>query len=124
MDSTRKDKYKRLVNNTDGFTFQSITNVNHKPHPFTIGPKHIEHASRNYIGMLGDATCKAVPCSYKGCRVPYDQHTWDTVLFISLKRDMTNAEANEELKAVSVDMQDDGIDGFALVETEEKFRIQ
>lgn len=124
MDESRKDKYKRLVDATSGFTFQKITNVNHRPHPFVIGPKHIEHASKSYNGMFNDEVCKAVPCAYPGCKVSFENHTWDLVLFISLKRDMSNVEANEQLKAVAVDMLADGIDGFTLVETEEKFRIK
>lgn len=126
MDASREDKYKRLVEATGGFSFQSIDNVNHNtPHPFTIGPRHIEPASERhgwYAWRRRLQSCAL--CAHPGCRMPYDQHTWNTVLFLSLKRDMTNAEANEELKAVSVDMLADGIDGFVLVETEEKFRIE
>jgi len=124
MTTTREEKYKGLCDNLDGFKFESITNVNHEPHPFTIGPKHIAYAANHHSGMLGEDTCRKIPCAHKGCHLPYDQHTSDTVMFLSLKRDLQKEEAQAQLETlIDAGMDRDGIDGVVFVDTNLKFRI-
>ena len=107
---------------------KDIMEVNHKPHPYTVGPRHVTYASE-HGGMLspdvirqGEKANKC-KCAAKGCTIPYDEHTADTVMFLQLKRNGTNEEANAFLKGISDEVAADGIDGFAMIETEEKFRI-
>jgi hypothetical protein len=104
----------------------TVTNVNHKPHPFTIGPRHVAHASDRCGGMLGEETLRAVPCVFPQCRTDYDGHTSDKVAFVKLKRDCTNEEITSFLQSEEVTKltEAEKIDGFAFVETEEKFRVK
>lgn len=124
-----KDKYTELFKESDLFRMKDIMEVNHKPHPYMIGPRHVTYASDNWSGMLSPEAIRAgekankCRCAVKGCTVPYDEHTADTVMFLQLKRNGTNEEANAFLKGISDEVAADGIDGFAMVETEEKFRI-
>lgn len=105
------------------FIVKSITNVNHKPHPFMVGSKHVVHAHDHHSGMLGEATLKAIPCAHRGCTSSYDQHTHDKVLFLQLTRDVKNNEASLELKKLLDIMAANKIDGIAFVEADEKYRI-
>jgi hypothetical protein len=78
------------------FEFKSITNVNHNPHPFMIGSKHIEFCSENYGGMLGDSCIQDTrfpTCSHPGCNLGYESHTSDKVLFLSLLKDLAEDTA-------------------------------
>jgi len=62
-------------------------------------------------------------CAAKGCTLTYEEHKFDTVIFLSLKRNGTNTEAKKALELIKDDMIKDNIDGLVMVETEEKFRI-
>lgn len=72
---------------SENFLFRSVENVNHTPHPYTIGGRH------------------------------------DTVCFLSLKKNVTEDEAQAELKDIDALMKENGVAGFSFVETTEKFRI-
>ena len=116
MHKELEEKYRKLCKALDGFSFHSINTVNHKPHPFTIGPKHIAYAADHCGGMLGTDVCKKAPCAHKGCRLSYEQHTHDTVMFLSLKRNVSNSDAVDQLKQLAAaGMDEDGIDGVAFV---------
>jgi len=106
------------------FSVKSIDNVNHRPHPFMIGPRHIKHASDKYNGMLGDETLKEIPCDMNGCNLSHDQHTSDKVLFLQLTKSISNKEAQKELGGITNILEENKIDGISLVETKEKFRIK
>lgn len=106
------------------FTVKSIENINHKPHPFMIGGRHIIFASDNYNGILGEACIKDKQfpkCSHSMCNLKYEEHTSDKVLFLSLVRELTNKEVQEALKKLP--LKENKIDGISFVETPEKFRI-
>lgn len=121
-DKKLEEEIQKLV---DGyFTVKSIMNINHDPHPFMLGPKHIRFASNKYMGMLGDACIndKNFPtCSYPGCNLRYQDHKSDRVLALSLVKDITNDDGSRILK--SLPLLENKIDGIIFVETDEKFRI-
>jgi hypothetical protein len=73
--------------------------------------------------MLGEETLKAVPCAHPRCTISYAEHTSDRVCFLKLKRDTTNKELSEALKALVDILGEKYLDGFSFIETEEKFRI-
>lgn len=119
-----KEKILRdALKDQDLFVVKSVMGVNHKPHQYTIGPKHVTYASDHCGGMLGEETCRKVQCAYPKCNTPYDEHTYDTVCFLQLLRNGTNDEANAIMKKLVEDIGKSVVDGFALVETDEKFRI-
>jgi hypothetical protein len=97
-----------------------VDTVNFKPHPFVVGPKHITHASQYCGGILGKETMQAIPCAHCGRR--YEEHTYDTVVFIKLKRNCTASEIQPWLKEIAEKVT--RIDGFAFIETEQNYRIQ
>lgn len=116
-------KAKVFFEDCDIFTMLSVEHVNHDPHPYVIGPKHIAHASDKHCGMLGEETLKAIPCAHPRCQVPYDQHTSDTVMFLQLKREATNNEVAAKLKELVTVVDEKSFDGVSFVDTKEKFRI-
>lgn len=117
----------RIQEKLDGnFTVKSIENVNHKPYPFTLGPKHISFCADNYGRMLGDAciTDKRFPtCSHPSCNLKYEDHTSDKVLFLQLLKNLEQLEAQKLLQSLEPLLKEDSIDGICFVETPEKFRI-
>jgi hypothetical protein len=103
---------------------KNVMYVNHKPHPYTVGPKHITYASEHHSGMLGEETCRKVKCAVPGCDVSYEDHTSDTVAFITLLRDTDNYEMDVIIKKLVDDIPEGIFDGIAFVETPEQFRIK
>ena len=123
-DKELKEKYEKIFKDDEVFSFKDLMNVNQQPHTFMIGPKHVTHAADNHGGMLGKETTNKIPCAMKGCDLMYDDHTkGDKVLFLQLKRDATNDEANEIIQPLAEGLKADGIDGLTFIETEEKYRI-
>lgn len=121
---SKEEKVKEALSKQDLFKFLSIERVNHKPHPYTVGPKHITHANRNGgLGILDEQVCREVQCAHPECNTPYDEHTSDEVCFLQLLRDGTEKEANTILKQLVGDLGEAFVDGFSFVETDEKFRI-
>lgn len=108
------------------FIVKSITNINHKPHPFMLGSNHIGFASNNYGGILGDACVndKRFPtCSNPGCNLTYKEHTSDKVLFLQLTQNINKDEASEILKSLVDILKQEKIDGIIFADTPEKYRM-
>ena len=121
-----KEKEERIMDalkDQDLFLVKSVNGINYKPHPYTIGSQHIVYASNNHSGMLNLETVKKVKCAYYSCNIPYEDHIYDTVCFLQLKRNGTNGEANIILKKLVNDLGETFVDGFTFVETTEKFRL-
>jgi len=122
MDDMEK-KYMHKI--TEPLKLKSITHVNHSPHPYTIGSKHIAHAHDNCGGRLGEDTMEAVPCAAKGgCSLSYAEHTSDLVMFVELTRNCKNKEVADVLFPIKGEMEADKIDGVAFVETDEEYRVE
>lgn len=112
-------KYSDLLADNDLFLAKNIIDINHKPHLFMIGAKHIEAAGK----FIDEHVCRKVGCAHPGCNIPYDKHTHDTVLCLQLKRNGTQEEANAALMPLGAILTEDKIDGLLFIETPEKFRI-
>ena len=108
---------------TDPLSLYDVNTVNHKPHPFTVGPKHVAHAAKYHGGILDKSIMLAIPCAARNCNLPYDEHTYDTVMFLQLTRDCTSVEAQAILQPLCDEIEEAGIDGFCFVETDEGYRI-
>ena len=106
----------------DPFKLMKADTVNHKPDIFCIGLKHVAYASDHCGGMLGKEAMEAIPCD--SCHEPHSKHTHDTVLVLQLIRHCTGKEATEALRPLEDDLTADGIDGFVLIETPEKYRVE
>jgi hypothetical protein len=100
-----------------------IHEVNHKPHPFTVGPKHVKEASDHNGGVLSEEICEKIQCAHKGCQLPYSEHESDKTLFLQLTRDVKNSEANEQLVKIKESLLENNVDGIAFVDSEEKYRF-
>ena len=118
----KTDKINNLLKAQDLYKCLNVDNVNHNPHPYTIGPKHIHYASDHHGGMLGKETLDKVSCAHPNCTTPYDQHISDNVAFLQLQRNGTNDEANVILRKLVKKLGEKFVDGFAFVETSEKCR--
>lgn len=104
-------KYAELL--TDLLKFVKIDNANYKPDIYTIGPRHIAHASDNHGGMLGPATTEAIGCSR--CGLPMSKHVFDTVLFVEVTRECTEGDLKKILTPEFGKMlEEDALDGVAF----------
>ena len=103
--------------------FDSVTRVNHKPHPYMIGPEHVGYASANHNGMLGQETLEKVGCAHPGCNLSYKEHTSDNVMFLKLKKNVSQDYLKALIVPLKEDMEKMKVDGICFIETEEKFRI-
>ena len=121
---TNQEKLNKIIEfltNQDIFEAIGVDNINHDPHIFVIGPKHVKYAADNCGGMLGQETLDAIPCAR--CGWPHDRHTSDNVCFLKLKRNCVHAEAQVILKSMIEHLGENSIDGFVFVESKDKFRI-
>lgn len=100
-----------------------IHEVNHKPHMFTVGPKHVKHAADYHGGVMGEETLQKIKCANSGCNLPYEQHTSDKTLFLQLTRDATKVEVNDELIKIKDSLINNNIAGVAFVDTEEGYKF-
>lgn len=113
----------RILDDIGIFKALSVHNVNHDPHPFTVGPRHVKHAADHCGGMLGEKTLEVIECAHPKCGLLYKDHKSEKVAFLQLQRNAKNQEANSELLKIKQFMIDHRIDGIAMVETEQEFRI-
>lgn len=113
------------------YKFDTVTNVNFKPHPFTIGSQLVAHASDNWSGMLGKEAIEdyenihGSACAYRDengrCRIPYAEHTSDRVAFLKVKSDKElkdNKELPKFLFACKPTFEKEKIDGVGFVKWE------
>ena len=118
-------KIKEIVSGLlpDTLICYDVTNVNHKPHPYMVGSKHVTHASKYYGGMLGEATLKAVKCAYPNCNFSYEEHTSDKVIFLQLKDNVTKELIQTVFDKIIETLPKKSFDGFSFIESKEKYRI-
>lgn len=96
MKEELKKKYEeKYFENNPLMRLHEIADINHKPHPFMIGPMHVAHAADHHSGILGEETLKAIPCAHKGCDLSYKDHTYDRVLVLQLKKTIKDTEARD-----------------------------
>lgn len=130
MNNTEKEtKVKNCLKKQDLFKLKSIENVNHKPHPFCIGAEHIQRDTLDttkgcamLVDDKGNWSNTRKP-GYHKCGLPYDDHTFDNICFLQQIRHGTNDEANIILKKLVNELGENFVDGFAFIETKEKYRI-
>jgi len=112
-------KYRPVVEASGVLQAKEVTCINHRPHMYMVGSKHIGYASDRHNGILDERTLETIPCAHPKCRTSYSGHTYDTVMLLKLKRNATNKEIQTVLKeAVDLGMEADGIDGFVFIKTE------
>ena len=108
----------------DLFTVKSAQRINHTPDVFCLGPSHVSFASDRYAGIIGEdcVNDKNFPVCCN-CKQPYSKHKSNYVLLLSLKRDVTNKEANELLPLTKTLLEEGKFEGIAFVDTPEKYRF-
>jgi hypothetical protein len=106
----------------DCFIVDDVLAINHKPHPYTIGPKHIKYVNDNHRADLGEQECKEVQCAHPGCKYTYEKHTSDRVAALKLTRNASIEEANVAIQIIMIP-EITGLDGIVLVDTPEKYRV-
>lgn len=121
-----------------------ITNINYKPHPYCIWPKHLEYNDSMY---LWEASIKSMErehwpmcamytdwrwkrynayssskwCTMK-CNLKYEEHTSDKVVALKLKCNCKNEDIQPLMKSMVSILEENKIDWFVFVDTDEKFR--
>jgi hypothetical protein len=122
---TNEEKLKALPAAPESAPFKlaQITSVNHKPHPYVIGSRHVVHASDNFGGMLGESAIehgerKGIHCAHPGCTTAFKNHTSDLVCFIEVSREYPELKnvpgLQEYLKSIADKATELHIDGFAF----------
>lgn len=104
---------------------ERVENVNYNPHPYMITPRHIT-ADTMILNerTIRHAERRGARCGWKGCEKSYDEHTFDTVVFMVLTRDVSESEIHEELKKIVDLTEQAGFDGFGFLDTPAKYRIR
>lgn len=108
-------KYDKLVKPMFGKTRIHMVNVAVKggyghveAHPFCIGTQHFPKDGGMYIDV------HQAGCAYKGCGRPYEDHTHDNALGVTLLANTKKKEASEFLKTLTPEMEKDKLVGFAF----------
>jgi hypothetical protein len=100
------------------FSIHEVTNANHKPHPYTIGQRHMEEAQK-HGGIIGEAVCSKVRCAHPGCSIGYKEHTSESVCFIQVTAPGELKDVpflQEFLVSIKDKANELGISGFAFVQ--------
>lgn len=123
----REKKVKESIEHCDFIKLLEIQEVNHKPHPYIIGPKHVTYASDHCCGRLGEDVMNALPsCKPKGYYGPdvyLKDITFDRVCFMQLTRSVPRKEFLEGMQPAMDEWEKAGIDGMVFVETDEGYRV-
>jgi len=108
----------------DEFTVKDIMGVNHQPHPYTIGAKHVA-AAAGRGGVLSEDICDEMTCAVPGCDLTAKDHTCDMACFLQQRKSMRQSVAKASLQRIVDIVAERGetVDGFTFVETPEKFRF-
>lgn len=121
--------FQEILNPGNIYIVHGITNINHRPHHFTIGPQHIQpyhldltKPCAGYVNDQGEYRNSSKP-GFRKCNLLYEAHTFDKVLFLQLKRQAFEDEAGPELKKLVEKMEEHKIAGILFVDTEEQFRV-
>jgi len=126
----KEKKIKEVLEYQDLYIVKSVDNINHRPHPFCIGSEHIKpyvlDTSSGCAMRVNEnrAWSTGYKKGYHRCGLQPEDHKSDNVCFLQLKRNGTNDEANIILKKLVADLGETFVDGFAFVETDEKFRVE
>jgi len=95
-----------------------IIGVNHRPHPYTITPKHC--ISRFITAdTIREAEKRGAKCGVQGCNLPYDEHTCDTVLSLKMlvsEDELDRDELGTYLKSLETQLKELKIDGVIFVD--------
>ena len=98
------------------FEVVACEQVNHRPHPFMIGPKHLEKS-----GMVLDPN--VAPCAMRGCGLPYSEHTSEKALILKRARYEPENKLREEevqmLESIKPVLEEHKIDGFGFIRGEQ-----
>lgn len=116
----KKQQILELLKDVSYLTVHDVMDVNHKPHPYTIGSKHIGASSGMYLD-IEECERKGVTCAHPGCQLSYKDHTSDNVCFLTLTKDVDSHTINQGMKDLVDRMDKDLVDGFCFVES--KFEI-
>lgn len=100
-----------------------IHEVNHKPHPYTVGPKHVSYAAEHNGGVLSEEICQKIKCTHPKCNLDYTDHKSDKTMFLQLRRNALESEVQSELVKIKDNLIEYGIDGVAFADTEEKYEF-
>ena len=111
-------KYKKILQDRP-VKARKVLQCNFDPHPFCIGPQHMKGAGM----IIGKTEMRSAPCAAPGCELNYDQHTSQKVLLVQLTEHMKKAAFDKIVSDLKESFKKDGIEGLALVETDEKFRV-
>ena len=85
-----------------------LEHINHRPHPFTIGPNHLKGDS-----LVLDPD--SAPCAHRGCALSYNEHESDYVVVLAPARDgVTEDEVKPVLEALVKELEADKLDGFVF----------
>jgi len=116
-----EEKYRPRV--VEPLVLVNIRDVNHRPHVFMVGPKHVAYAEDHCGGRLDSSVMEKIGCAHPHCHRPLSEHECDTMV-LRLTRNCTNAEVWAVLGPMQAETVADGIKGVCFVETPEKFRVQ
>lgn len=94
------------------------------PHPYCVGPIHVEVASKHHGGMLNEAAIRDAERTYGGhcctCRgrLKFEEH--ETALLVVCKKDLESqqgkgTELHNYLMSIKDKATEDGFAGFAFM---------
>lgn len=113
------EQIKTLFGASNRANFEVVDTIG-VPHTYTIGSRHVKHASKHHNGLLGEETLKAVQCAHRGCRLSYKDH--EKALLVECRAEMKDAdgkavpELHHYLLACKEKAEANGFVGFAFLD--------
>src|SRR5512140_2609383 len=117
----------KVLGETAVFKLLDVRGANFKPHPYMITSRHVVFASDYHGGILDEYAIRSAEdhgcrCGRKGCNMRYSEHTCDHVAFVQLLCNTDQETARTQLLQLNeVIKKKQNVDGFAFVETDEKY---
>lgn len=121
-------KLKEYFKTNNIVLFMGVNEINHEPHVYMIGPKHVAFANE-HGGMLsreviirGEAI-GGLKCAHPMCNLKYTEHKFKRVVFLQLTDNVEIPIIQKEMDGCIKLFKEYAIDGFTFVETAENYRI-
>lgn len=88
-------------------------------HPYTIGAKHVVHASDHFGGILGeeailDCEKKGIKCDACKGRLSYEEHEWALLVDCTADPKEAQPEVKEWLQSLVAECEKNKYAGFAF----------
>lgn len=107
-------KYEKFFVEVKGINLDGFKYINHKPHTYTVGSKHVDFSARRFNGKVNMKSIRSgeiagIRCAEPGCDLTYDQHTYDILCFCEIPEKIERDDMIKRLGFITKELKKDKV---------------